>query len=62
MDANAATADQIKGAFHEIISGIALVVVHHTAHESHAIVVVGGAAGAQLLVDLHIHFMVLVIA
>lgn len=62
MDANATTADEIKRAFHQIVSRIAFVVVHDASHECHAIIVVGGATDAQLLVDLYIHFIVLVIA
>jgi len=61
MDANATTADQIKGAFHQIISRIAFVIVHHASREGHAIIVISGARDAKLLVNLHVYFVVLVV-
>lgn len=62
MDANATTANQIEGAFHEVISRIALVVVHDASSKCHAIIVISSARSAKLLVDFHVHFVVLVIA
>lgn len=62
MDANTTTAHQIKGHFHKVISGIAFVVVHDACTESNAIIIISGARGPKLLINLHIHFMILVIS
>ena len=61
VDADAATTSQIEGDFHKVVSRIALVVVHHTSGEGHAVIIISGAAHAELLIDFHIHFMVLVV-
>ena len=61
MNANATTTGKIKRHFHEIISGIALVVVHHASNKCHAIIVVSVARSAKLFINLHVHFVVLVV-
>jgi hypothetical protein len=53
---------QVEGHFHKIVSRIAFVIVHNASNKSHTVVVERSSANAQLLVDLHIHFVVLVIA
>ena len=61
MNTNTATADQVEGNFHKIVSRIAFAVVHHASSVSHAIIVERGATNAKLLVDFNVHFLALVI-
>ena len=61
MDANATTAHEVEGAFNEVVSRIALVIVHNASHVSHAVIVERSAAHAKLLVDFNVHFSVFVV-
>jgi len=62
VDANATARNKIEGAFNQIVSGIAFVIVHHATHVGHAIVIERSTRSAKLLVDFHVHFSFLVVA
>ena len=61
VDAITGTAHQIKSHLDQVVRRIAFVVVHHTRHASHSVIVERGTRSAKFLIHLKVHFGILVI-